>query len=88
MEKLTFITENNEEVLFYIIEETRVNGTDYLLVADPDDTEEEGSVFLMKDTSPEDAAEAVYEFVEDEAEMDYIGKIFEELLDDVEFENE
>lgn len=85
MEKLTFVTEENEEVSFFIIEETRISGTNYLLVTDSDDEEdEEASAFILKDTSGAKDAEAVYEFVEEEAELDSVGRIFAELLDDVE----
>jgi len=41
MEKLTFVTEDQESVDFYIIEETRVNGINYLLVTESEDEEDE-----------------------------------------------
>lgn len=89
MEKLTFITEDNESLDFYIIEETRVNGTDYLLVTDSDDeNDEEAGAFIMKDTSADGETEAVYEFVEDETEFDSVSKIFETLLEDSDIELE
>lgn len=37
MEKLTFVTDDNENVELYIIEETRANGVNYLLVTDSKD---------------------------------------------------
>ena len=37
MEKLTFVTEDQESVDFYIIEETRVNGINYLLVTESEE---------------------------------------------------
>ena len=67
MEKLTFVTDDNENVELYIIEETRANGVNYL---------------LLKDTSSEADADAVYEFVEDDTEFDAISRIFAELMDD------
>ena len=33
MEKLEFIDENGEKTQFYVIEETRINGINYLLVS-------------------------------------------------------
>lgn len=84
MEKLNFVTEENENVSFYVIEETRVNGMNYLLVTDSGDEEEdEASAYILKDTSDEQEAEAVYEFVDDDLEFESISKIFAELLDDV-----
>ena len=65
MEKLTFVTEDQESVDFYIIEETRVNGINYLLVTESEDEEdEEAEAYILKDTSKAEDTEAVYEFVE------------------------
>ena len=41
MEKLTFVTDDNDNVDLYIIEETRANGINYLLVSDSDDEEDD-----------------------------------------------
>ena len=70
MEKLTFVTEDQESVDFYIIEETRVNGINYLLVTESEDEEdEEAEAYILKDTSKAEDTEAVYEFVESEEEL-------------------
>lgn len=85
MEKLTFVTDDNENVELYIIEETRANGVNYLLVTDSSDEEDtDAECYILKDTSSEaDAdADAVYEFVEDDTEFDAISRIFAELMDD------
>ena len=87
MEKLIFTTEDGEELEFYIIEETRVNGTNYLLVTDSsDESDDEAEAYILKDTSADGDAEAVYEFVDNEDEFDSVGKIFDELLDDIDLE--
>ena len=81
MEKLTFVTEDQESVDFYIIEETRVNGINYLLVTESEDEEdEEAEAYILKDTSKAEDTEAVYEFVESEEELDAVSRIFAELL--------
>ena len=42
MEKIEFtFADTNETVDFYILEETKINGMQYLLVTDSDDEEEE-----------------------------------------------
>lgn len=82
MEQLEFITDDNEKVKFYVIEETRVNGMNYLLVSESDD--EEAECYILKDVSSQEASEAAYEFVEDDAELDCVFKIFEELIEDEE----
>ena len=87
MEKLTFGTEDQESVDFYIIEETRVNGINYLLVTESEDEEdEEAEAYILKDTSKAEDTEAVYEFVESEEELDAVSRIFAELLEDMDLE--
>ena len=72
MEKLTFVTDDNDNVDLYIIEETRANGINYLLVSDSDDEEDgDAQCYILKDTSAAEDEEAVYEFVEDDTEFDY-----------------
>lgn len=85
MEKILFMTEYNEEVSFYVLEETRVNGMNYLLVTESED-EEDAECYILKDTSADTDAEAVYEFVDDDSELDSVSRIFEQLLEDVDFE--
>ena len=52
MEKINFVTDDNEEVEFYIIEETRVNGYNYILVTDSqDEDDEEAEAYILKDVS-------------------------------------
>lgn len=83
MEKLTFVTDDNENVELYIIEETRANGVNYLLVTDSSDEEDtDAECYILKDTSSEADADAVYEFVEDDTEFYAISRIFAELMDD------
>lgn len=87
MEKLTFVTEDQESVDFYIIEETRVIGINYLLVTESEDEEdEEAEAYILKDTSKAEDTEAVYEFVESEEELDAVSRIFAELLEDMDLE--
>ena len=82
-EQIVFETDEGE-VLFYVIEQTRVNGTDYLLVSDSE--EEEADCYILKDTSAPEESEAVYEMVEDEEVLRALMKIFTELLEDTEIE--
>ena len=87
MEKIQFVTEDNENVEFYVIEETKINGMNYLLVTDSEeDSDEEAAAYILKDLSSDDDEEAVYEFVEDDDEIEYVSKIFSEILDDIDIE--
>ena len=85
--KITLVTDDGEAVDFYVLEETRINGMSYLLVTDAAD-DEEGECYILKDLSESDDADALYEFVEDDNEIDYLYKIFSELLEDADVDIE
>ena len=85
-EKLCFTTDDGTKLELYVLEETRIGGTDYILVADT--AEDDGNCYILKDVSEEEAEEAVYEMVEDDNELDYLMDIFSQLLDDVDIELE
>ena len=82
MEKITFIQEETgEETEFFVLEETRLNGRDYILVADSE--EEDAQALILKDLSSDEDQEAIYEIVEDDQELECVMDIFEQLLEDV-----
>ena len=56
-EKITFETEDGQKDEFYVVEETRLNGVNYLLVADSE--EEDAECLILKDMSAEDEQEAL-----------------------------
>lgn len=86
MEKIKMIVpDTGEEVEFFVLEQTRVNGVNYLLVTENDD-EEETDAYILKDLSRDEETDAVYEFVEDDITLDAVSNVFEELLDDIDFE--
>lgn len=72
---------------FYVLEETRINARSYLLVTDAPEGED-GECYILKDMSGQQDAEAVYEFVEDDSELDALMKVFEELLSDADVDLE
>ena len=85
MEKITFIPENEEEAVdFYVLEETRIGGVNYILVTDSEEGDAE--CLILKDLSDAEDAEAVYAIVEDENELDSVFGVFEQMLDDVAIE--
>ncbi len=85
-EKKITLVDEEQTIEFYVVEETKLNGINYLLVTDAEDDEEEGDCYILKDMSNAEDADALYEFVEDEEELEGLMKIFEELLDDVDIE--
>ena len=85
MEKIKFTFEDTkEEVDFFVLEQTRVNGSNYILVTDSE--EDEAECLILKDTSAAEDIESLYEIVEDDVELSAVLKIFEELLEDVDIE--
>ncbi|MCI6004456.1 MAG: DUF1292 domain-containing protein [Blautia sp.] len=84
MEKIKFQSDDETVEEFYIEEQTRIGGTAYLLVSDSQ--EEEATVYIMKDISEETSQEACYVMVEDEEELNAVFKVFEQMMEDVDFE--
>ena len=85
MEKITFISEDGESVEFFVVEQTRINGVNYLLVADQE--EGDGNALILKDTSLPEDEESLYEIVTDDDEMDAVAEMFSSLLDDIDLES-
>lgn len=85
--KITLVDED-QAIELYVLEETRLNGFNYLLVTDSDNDEEDADCYILKDRSKSKDAEALYEFVEDETELDAVMNLFEALLEDVDIEKQ
>lgn len=69
---------------FFVLEETRINGSTYILVTDSE--EEDAECLILKETEKPKPGGSVYEIVEDETELLAVSKVFEELLEDVSIE--
>ncbi|MCD8019630.1 MAG: DUF1292 domain-containing protein [Clostridiales bacterium] len=80
-ESIPFLTDDGLEIEFYIIDHTRINGTDYLLVSDEDpdasSEDDEMLVYILKENAEEDGMNT-YEMVEDDTEAAAVFKIFEQ----------
>ena len=84
MEKIKFVSEEMQEIEFFVLEQTKVNGISYILVTDSEEGDAE--CWIMKDVSEEAAIESIYDFVEDDEELYAVSKVFEELLEDIDIE--
>lgn len=84
LEKIEFKLDDNETVYFYVVEQTRIGGVNYLLVADTEDGD--GQALILKDISEDTDEESVYEIVEEDDELDAVSGVFANMLEDVEFE--
>ena len=84
MEKIRFQLADGTVEEFFIEEQTRIGGVSYLLVSDS--MEDEASAYTLKDVSKDTDPEACYEMLEDEDELQAVYKVFEQMLEDVDFE--
>ena len=79
--KIILIDNEGNEEEFYIEEQTRVYGKNYILVSTA--REGDAEALILKDISEDSNEEAAYVPVEDEDELAAVMKIFEEMLDDI-----
>ncbi len=82
MEKIVFQTETEESVEFYVLEQTRIGGIDYILVTDT--TEDDAEALILRDMSQPGEEQALYEIVTDDEELNAVAAVFENMLDDIE----
>nr|WP_296455071.1 DUF1292 domain-containing protein [uncultured Acetatifactor sp.] len=85
-EKVTFTPEGEEPVEFYVLEQTRIGGVDYILVTEEE--EGDGEALILKDMSGDGETEGLYAIVSDDAELEAVAGVFENMLEDVELENQ
>ena len=81
MEKIKFMLDTQESVEFYVLEQTKLGGSQYILVTDT--REGDGEALILKEISGQGQKESVYEVVEDDAKLAAAG-VFENLLEDIE----
>ena len=85
MEKIKFTFEDTKETVeFYVLEQTRINGSTYILVTDSE--EDDAECLILKESGAGEGQEIVYDIVEDDTELLAVSKVFEELLEDVDIE--
>ena len=82
--KIILIDDEGNEEEFYIEEQTRVYGKNYILVST--EQESEADALILKDLYEASTEEAAYVDVEDESELAAVMKIFEEMLDDIDIQ--
>ena len=83
MEKIRFdFAGQTDGTDFFVLEQTRLNEVNYLLVTDSE--QGDGEAWILKDLSEAEAEDALYEIVEEEEELRSISAIFSEMLEDIE----
>ncbi len=84
MESITLLApDTEEEITVYVLEETTLNQQKYLLVTE--DSEGDTEAYILKEIATDDT-DATYEMVEDDVEFEAVVKIFQELVEDTDFE--
>lgn len=84
MEKVKFIDpDTREEIEFFVVEETKVNGTRYLFVTEEE--EDDCDAYILREAGAADE-DVIYEMVEDDTELAAVGKVFAELIEDADIE--
>lgn len=82
-EKIEFYDEEQDGFAeFFVLERTRVNGSEYLLAAQELDQDTDAYIFKVVAENTEEGADMVIELVDDDTELEAVGKIFAELMDD------
>jgi len=83
-EKVVFtLTDTNEKVEFYVVEQTRLGNINYILVTKTQ--EDEAEAYILKEISG-DVTEALYDIVVEDVELEAVSKIFSEILEDIDLE--
>lgn len=83
LEKITFNPEGEDPVDFFVLEQTRIGGYNYILVTDFE--EGDGEALILKDISEDGAEESIFIIVSDDEELEAVSGVFENMLDDIKF---
>ena len=83
LEKITFFPEGEDPVEFFVLEQTRIGGINYVLVTDFEDGD--GEALILKDWSKDGEEESLYAIVSEEEELNAVAGVFENMLEDVTF---
>lgn len=81
MDKVTFQKNETETVEYYILEQTRISGINYLLVTDTE--EGDGEAIILKEISKAEDEMGGYTDDLTDKEFEAVVPIFENLLEDV-----
>ena len=86
MEKITFTPDEStgEVVEFYVLEQTRLGGVNYILVTEEEEADAEA--LILKDLSDDGEEESVYAIVEEEEELNAVAQVFRSMLEDITLE--
>ncbi len=84
LEKITFNPEGEDPVDFYVLEQTRIGGFNYILVTDTE--EGDGEALILKDMSQDGEEDSLFTIVSEDDELNAVAGVFADMLEDVTFE--
>ena len=80
--KINIIDEEGNERELIIIETAKFEGRDYILASESE------NAYILKDVSEDKDSDSIYEFVDDEKELDMLADVFSELISDMDIDLE
>ena len=80
LETIKVTNDDGEEAEFFVMEQTQLNGTSYLLATESVD-QEELDAWIFKQIKTDDN-DIFYETIEDENELEAVASVFEGILED------
>ena len=83
LEKITFNPNGEDPVDFFVLDQTRIGGYNYILVTDFE--EGDGEALILKDMSQDGDEESVFTIVSEDQELSAVASVFESMLEDVKF---
>ena len=83
LEKITFHPDGEAPVEFFVLEQTRIGGYNYILVTDFE--EGDGEALILKDMSKDGEEESLFVIVSDDEELNAVAGVFESMLENVAF---
>ena len=81
--KISFRHDGEEPVEFYVLEQTRIGGVNYILVTDVE--EGDGDALILKDLSEDGDEEGIFSIVSEDEELSAVAGVFQNMLDDITF---
>lgn len=83
LQKIEFYDEEQDGFAeFFIVERTRVNGSEYLLATQELNQDADAFIFKVAAENTEEGADMVIELVDDDTELEAVGRVFAELVSD------
>ena len=80
--KISIVDDAGNKIELMVIETTKVEGRDYILAS------ENENAYILKDLSGDEDLESIYEFVDDDDELDMLADVFSELISDIDIDIE